>query len=507
MIPSKPLCALCLYCDGDFYMLNVKRLKCAEKIVLINLLSKYKFEYEFSEKISYLSSQYDVKSYYVTSLFSRLHSHGFISRERCYAEKNDAQYKYKFQDDLKFGLGRNGLFGATEKISDYCLFIQEMKNRYPNINKIASPEQRLFLLILIAHQDEFGTVTHLASDILCDLMGDISRYKLRVIQKKLMEAGQLSILKTSATFFNEVKNVYVLKGVKAKGLKVKQTVIELPDMPCSVELFNNIYPRYLREGIENNKKSIDIPKQLRRDRRTYATVRPTYIDTLLRQRIVVSEGGLNLLYGKYFSLSSSDSTHLMQIKLNRMASFILSSYWNELDISNEDGVTTLTSKLSEDRRFLSFVRWGALLSKGMLKTIDEISSDILNSQLMYGVRLTRRINPSMELNYGQRAVLDLYTRTVQALVSYSIGMAHQYFNLLREHGSINSNKYEHIVEAHFFQNLPRIIGETVPLYSVHSYIPNTQGNELYHLIEYRKNAGEKKKVMYKRMLIESTLIR
>lgn len=489
-----------------FFMLNLRSLMCAEKIVLTSLYSENGFEKTFSETISSLSARLHVRPCYVTSLFSRLSTHEVLARDQCYAEKNDPKYNYTLKDNLKSGLNKNGLFGANEKMSDYSFFIREMNNRYLNINQTAPPEQRFLLLILIAHQDEFGTVTHLASNDLCYLMGDISKCQLRAIQKKMVATGLISILKTSATFFNEVNNVYVLKGTKGRKLHLPSAAeIEMPYIPNSIDLWRKVLPH----KAQSKKKHIAyFPEELKVTWSTYSSECPVYLYKLLQARLPVFGEGLKYMYAKYFNKDSQDTLYLMQIKLNEMASLMLSNYWNDLKFINIEEIQPLINKLLNNKTFIHQLDWRRLLSKGMLKMIENVPEKDLMGLLNSGITLERRIGEFSNINDQQRSVLGFYVRVIQGMLAYSVAIAHQYYNLLIEHGGITSDAYNHIIEPHDFQNLPKIKDKLVALYSVHSYIPNTLDNEFHHLIEFRRNEKEKKKkkITYKRTMIESTLI-
>ena len=193
--------------------MNIDNLKFGEKVLLINLIVKYKAECEcirececgcdFSERLDRFSERYNVSLNNVVSLFSKLNKNGFLLKERSYPEKNKAKYRYSLKHNLMDWLGDELVLGAREKTSDFKFFLREMENRYPNANRTISADQRWLLLILIAHQDEFGTVTHLTTKDLCYLMGGISEGQFKRIQKKAVEAKLISVLKTSATFFNE----------------------------------------------------------------------------------------------------------------------------------------------------------------------------------------------------------------------------------------------------------------------------------------------------------------
>ncbi|WP_418113621.1 hypothetical protein RJD40_14245 [Vibrio scophthalmi] len=484
--------------------MNVDDFNFSEKFLLISLLSKHGCEFNFSERIDRFSERYNVSSNNVTSLFSKLTKSGFLEKERRYPEKDKAKYRYCFKASLAGWFYDQSVLGVRNNVSDLKFFLREMENRYPNADRTILADQRWFLLILIAHQDEFGTVTHLTIKDLCYLMGDIGEGRLKRIQKKAVEAKLISVLKTSATFFNEVKNVYVLKGTKGRKLYLPSAAeIEMPYIPSSIDLWRKVLPH----KAQDKKKHIAyFPEELKVTWVMYSFERPEYIYKLLQARLPVFDAGLKYMYAKYFNKDSQDALYLMQIKLNEMASLMLSNYWNDLKFTSIKEIQPLINKLLNDKAFINQLDWRRLLSKGMLKTIENVPEKDLMRLLNSGITLERRIGEFSNINDEQRSVLGFYVRLIQGMLAYSVGIAHQYYNLLKEHGKIESDAYNHIIEPHDFQNLPMIKDKLVTLHSVHSYIPNTQGNEFHHLIEFRRNDKEKKKITYKRTMIESTLI-
>ncbi len=475
------------------------------KVLLINLYFKYGVEDYFSEKIDALAKMFNVKENHVLSLFSTLKKSGLLDKERCYTEdKKEARFRYKFDESLNGWIGDQCLLCDQIKHSDLSFFLREIENRYPNTNRTIPADQRWLLLILIAHQDEFGTVTHLTIKDLCYLMGGIREDRFKRIQKKAVKDKLISVLKTSATFFNEVKNVYVLKGTKGRKLHLPSAAeIEMPYIPSSIDLWRKVLPH----KAQDKKKHIAyFPEELKVTWSTYSSECPVYLYKLLQARLPVFDEGLKCMYAKYFNKDSQDTLYLMQIKLNEMASLMLSDYWNDLKFTNIEEIQPLINKLLNDNAFINQLDWRRLLSKGMLKTIENVPEKDLMELLNSGITLERCIGEFSNINDEQRSVLGFYVRLIQGMLAYSIGIAHQYYNLLREHGKIESDAYNHIIEPHDFQSLPMIKDKLVALYSVHSYIPNTQDNEFHHLIEFRRNDKEKKKITYKRTMIESTLI-
>lgn len=490
-----------------FYELNYNG-----KILLINLYFKYGVEGYFSEKIDAFSRVYNVKLSHVYSLFSTLEKYGFLDRKRCYSEdKKEARFKYKFDESLNDWIGEQCLLCDQIKRSDFKFFLQEMENRYPNANRTIPADQRWLLLILIAHQDEFGTVTHLTIKDLCYLMGGIREDRFKRIQKKAVEAKLISVLKTSATFFNEVKNVYVLKGVKGKKIKVTATEIKVPSVPYLPSVFKLFYKLYVYNmGFLSKEKVYSrIVFSWQEDIVCYKEMLPDYVDDLLKRVLSVDFSGVQLLYDKYLNSSSTDTSELMHVKLNRLATLILNRYSSELNNADENWMPILLAELSNDKEIIHFLKWDTLLSKGMLNTMADIPIDRLTAQQKKCINLSKSIDDGQSLTGEQVAAFNLYARTVQGMVAFSLCIAQQCHQFLQEHGHINMKCYEHIIDVNFYvpRNLPMVTEESHSLFTIHSYTSSHQDQELYHTIKYQGVKGKKIGIFtYERTMIESTLI-
>ena len=492
--------------------MNIDDFNFSEKFLLISLLSKHGCEFDFSERIDRFSERYNVSSNNVTSLFSKLTKSGFLEKERCYPEKDKAKYRYCFKASLTGWFYDQSVLGVRNNVSELKFFLREMENRYPNANRTIPADQRWFLLILIAHQDEFGTVTHLTIKDLCYLMGDIGEGRLKRIQKKLVVAGFISVLKTSATFFNEVKNVYVLKGIKGKKIgEVKSSEIKssaVPYLPNSFELFNALYMRYSDFLVETESQK-QITEQWGLSLIEFNGSLSKECDVRLSNLIGVNLNGVKLFYGRYLNSGSLDTSELMQIKLNRLATLILNGYSNELNVEDENWMPILLEQISNDKEIMNFLKWDNILSKGMLKPMADIPIDMLKARQHNCINLSDSIDDRRLVIYDQRAELNLYIRTVEAMITFSVCIAQQCHQFLKANGNINSKRYKHTIDVNLYvsKSLPIIFDVVDTLLTIHSYTSSNQDQEYFHTIKHQGRDGKNKgKFIYECSAIESTLI-
>ncbi|ANU35656.1 hypothetical protein [Vibrio scophthalmi] len=491
--------------------MNVDYFNFSEKFLLISLLSKHGCEFDFSERIDRFSERYNVSSNNVTSLFSKLTKSGFLEKERRYPEKDKAKYRYCFKASLAGWFYEQSVLGVRNDVRDLKFFLREMEARYPNANRTIPADQRWFLLILIAHQDEFGTVTHLTIKDLCYLMGGIREERFKRIQKKSVDAGLISVLKTSATFFHEVKNVYLLKG--SKGIKVgevKSSEIKsssVPYIPSSYELFHKLYVNNFGY-LSKEKVYSRVVFSWQENIASYKHSVPKEIDGLLRKVPLVRYGGIKLLYDKYLNSSSTDTSELMQVKLNRLATLIINEYSDEINFEDEQSMEVLLNKLSNDKKILYFLKWDNLLSKGMLNTIGKIPDASLEKLQKKSINLSKPIDYT-SLSNEESSVLSLYFGTVQGMIAFSLCIAQQCKQFLNEHGGAVQGKYQHTIDANLYVSkaLPMVKLREHILLTIHSYTSSNQDQEYFHTIKHQGREGKNKgKFIYECSVIESTLI-
>ena len=312
-----------------FFVTVYKGLSAECIVLLIGVVRTYGSEESFSIDVLSLAEKFLSTKNTVIKLFQSLRQSGYVLTEEAFNSrgrgKNIYTFTQAFRDELENDFFIKNACENENPVIDALFKNKVVINKRSGVdNKVLlRSSNRLFLLILILHADNFGVVSNLSNTEISKLMGGISRDRFKSQLKTLYDIGVIKCHVSGVTgkeLFGKVKGKYYL-NLTHQLFECKKTEISLLKLNFNI-IIDGIASTEITELHSLYKSLFDLNGNY------------TYPGSLERFNYspLIAENVKNFEIRKILPLFKNKALHdQLQLHLLENASEMLSNNWESLE--------------------------------------------------------------------------------------------------------------------------------------------------------------------------------